>query len=276
MIINGKKLAKDITDELKKEVALEKEKGNSFGLGVILIDGNPTSDIYVSKKQEMAEKIGVDFYLARFNNPKDKDLIKKIKEWNKDKKLTGIIVQLPLWKGSDPFRVVNHIDPRKDVDGLTDFNQSCLNEGREGLYPATPMGVLGILKEHQIEIKDKNIAVLGRSRLVGIPLSILLGSRGGNVQVCDSQTENTTEICKNADILISAVGKPGLVTKDMVKKGAVVIDVGTTKVEGVLKGDVDFENVKDIASYITPVPGGVGPLTVASLMKNVVKAGKMN
>lgn len=273
MIIDGKKLANKITEGLKKEVAKEKGKGNSFGLGVILVKGNPESGIYVSKKRERAEDIGIGFYLAEFENPTKEVLVEKILEWNKDDKINGIIVQLPLSEQLDPYEIINHIDPKKDVDGLTDENQKRLGNNEDGLYPATPLGVLEIFKEYKVDVSDKNIVVLGRSRLVGAPLTKLLEIKGAKVNVCHSKTENTADICRDADILISAVGKPCLIKTDMVKDGAVVIDVGTTKGDLGLLGDVDFDSVKDKASLITPVPGGVGPLTVACLMKNVLEAG---
>ncbi|PIZ00585.1 bifunctional methylenetetrahydrofolate dehydrogenase/methenyltetrahydrofolate cyclohydrolase [bacterium (Candidatus Howlettbacteria) CG_4_10_14_0_8_um_filter_40_9] len=275
MIIDGKKLANKIATGLKKEVAKEKEKGNSFGLGVILVKGNPASEIYVSKKRERAEDIGIGFYLTEFENPAKEILVGKILEWNKDSKINGTIVQLPLSEQLNPYEIINYIDPKKDVDGLTDENQKSLENDESDLYPATPLGILEILKEYDVDVKNKKVVIMGRSKLVGKPISLLLKNKGASVEVCHSQTGNTAEVCRDADILISAVGKPNLVTADMVKDGAVVIDVGTTRTDGVLKGDVDFENVKNKASLITPVPGGVGPLTVACLMKNVIKAKKM-
>lgn len=275
MIADGRKLADKLAEELKKEVAEENKKGNSFGLGVILIKGNPSSEVYVSRKRDRAEEVGIGFHLAEFTSPAKEALIEKIREWNKNDNITGIIVQLPISPELDPYEIINHIDPKKDVDGLTDENQKRLERNEDGLYPATPLGILEILGEYNVEVKDKKVVILGRSKLVGKPISLLLRGKGADVEVCHSQTKNTKEICQNADILISGVGKPNLVTADMVKKGAVVIDVGTTRSDDVLKGDVDFENVKEKASLITPVPGGVGPLTVACLMKNVIKARKL-
>jgi len=274
MLIDGTRLANKITEELKEEIALEKKKGISCSLGVIMVEGNPSSEVYVRMKMEKGKQIGIDFVLASFKNPTVVELIQKIKDWNEDEKITGIIVQMPLPKDFDPYKIINFIDPRKDVDGLTDINQNCLEEGRDCLTPATPLGVLEILKEYKINVKDKNVTVLGRSRLVGKPIAILLKRMGAKVSVCHSQTLNTAELSKQADILISAVGKPGLIQADMVKAGAVVIDIGITATSEGFKGDVDFEKVRKKTSFITPVPGGVGPMTVVSLMKNVLKASK--
>lgn len=274
-IINGEKIASEIAEELKLEIQEAKEDGKSFGLGVILVGENKVSKVYVDKKREKSLELGIGFYLFNIKEPDEGKITDQIEKWNKDEKITGIIAQLPLPEGLNEDKIIDYIDPSKDVDGLTSINREKLNQNIDCLCPATPLGVLELLKRRGIEIKDKKVVILGRGRLVGKPLAILLKNKGIDVEICHSQTCNTKELTLGADIIVSAVGKPKLITEDMVKEGTVVVDVGTSKEEGTLMGDVDFEKVKNKASHITPVLGGVGPLTVISLMKNVVKAKKL-
>ena len=201
----------------------------------------------------------------------EQEVINKIIELNNDDYVNGILLQLPIPDKFNRYKLLNLINKNKDVDGLTDINAGLLFKGYNNLVPCTPLGIIRLLKEYNIEISGKHAVVIGKSNLVGKPLAILLLQEGATVTICHSKTNNLREITKQADILISAVGKKDLITKDMIKEKAIVIDVGINRVDGKIYGDVDFENVKSIVSYITPVPGGVGPMTVAMLLSNVIK-----
>ncbi len=271
MIVNGEKLAKKIILDIRKEI----EKTNkSFGLGVVLVGKNPESLKYVEKKREKCLELGIEFFLFQSKKPDQQEILMQIEEWNKNPRVTGIIVQLPIPKYLDKEKIIGAIDFRKDVDGLTNENAGRLFKGLPGKISATALAVIEILESIKYDLSGKKVAVIGRSNLVSKPLSHLLLARDATVIICHSRTSDLGEITRMADVVISIAGKPGLIIDKMIKSGAVVIDVGITKKGSKIVGDVDLEKVAPIASYITPVPGGVGPLTVAMLMKNVVKGWK--
>lgn len=258
MIIDGKKLASELQKELKEKVERLKTPPT---LSIVLVGKDPASQIYVKAKKKACENTGINCEIIEFDEEVNEGEIQnKIKELNEDEKVSGIIVQLPLPEKYDKSKIINMIEPEKDVDGLTE---------RSLYIPATAKAVLRILEQLQIDLKGRKAAVIGRSKLVGGPVADLLEGKGCNVIVCHSKTTDLKAKTINADILVSAVGKKNLVTKDMVKKGAVVIDVGITREGKRLYGDVS-EDAKDVAGYITPVPGGVGPMTVACLLENVI------
>lgn len=272
-IIDGKKIAEDIYNELKEEVSNLKEKP---GLAVVLVGDDPASIVYVRNKEKACKKLGLNYRLLKFPQSVDKkELISSIEALNNDKEINGIIVQMPLPEHLDPFEVVSVIDPLKDVDGLHPDNLGRVLSGKPRIIPCTPLGVIELLKRENIEIRGKSAVIVGRSNLVGKPLFHLLLSLDATVTVCHSKTVDLKKETSRADILVCAVGVPRLITADMVKDRAIVIDVGINRVDDKLVGDVDFENVSKIAEAITPVPGGVGPMTVAMLMKNVITAYKL-
>lgn len=272
IIFDGKNLRDKILNELSVDV--EKiDYSKRPRLDVILVGDDPASKIYVNNKRKFADKIGIRSYVHTFNNSVSEDaIIKKIKEFNEDKSVTAILVQLPLPEHINNYKVINAISPQKDVDGLTDYNKMKLySGGTPFVYPCTPKGVIKILDENNIKIEGKHAVVIGRSDLVGRPLAQMLLNRNATVTVCHSKTESLSNITKTADILISAVGKK-LIGENMIKSGCVVIDVGIFKDENdQTTGDVDFGKVKSNADFITPVPGGVGPMTIASLMSNTLE-----
>lgn len=270
MILDGKKLRDKILENLSKKLAKSDKKPT---LAVILAGDDPASRIYVNNKKKTAEKVGINSVVYEYPaSVSENELLGKIKGLNEDDSVTAILVQLPLPDGISKENVINAISPKKDVDGLTRQNVGKMFSGEKPyVYPCTPKGIIAILDEYGIEIDGKKAVVVGRSNLVGRPVAQMLLDRNATVTTCHSRTKNLSEITKTADILVSAVGKQ-IVTSDMVKEGAVVIDVGISRMEdGKICGDVDFENVSKIASYITPVPGGVGPMTIASLMSNTVE-----
>ena len=269
MLLDGKALSDKIKEELAKKV-----KGYLVKpcLAVIQIGNDEASNIYIKAKEKACDRIGINFIRVKFESDvNEQEVINKIVELNNDNYVNGILLQLPIPPKFNQYKLLNLINKNKDVDGLTDINAGLLFKGNNNLVPCTPLGIINLLKEYNIEISGKHAVVIGRSNLVGKPLAMLLLQNGATVTLCHSKTVNLKEFTKQADILISAVGKKDLITKDMVKEGVVVVDVGMNRVDGKLYGDVDFENIKDIASYITPVPGGVGPMTVAMLLSNVVK-----
>lgn len=270
IIIDGKYVAEKITEQLKQKVSLMQTKPH---LAVIQVGDNPASSLYVNLKKKKAEEIGIISTVINLNeNIEEKELIRIIQELNKDNSIHAILVQLPLPKHINENKIIKTISAQKDVDGFTAQNTGDLLNGIiPKAYPCTPKGVLKLLKEYNIEIQGKHAVIVGRSNIVGKPLAIMLLNENATVTICHSKTKNLKEITKQADILISAVGKK-IIYKDMVKPDSVVIDVGIFKDEnGKTTGDVDFENVKDIASYITPVPKGVGPMTIACLMENTIE-----
>lgn len=273
-IIDGKKLAEEIKAGLKAEIKKLKQKP---GLAIILVGNNPASEIYVRNKLKSCEEVGVYSELHRLHEVDDgKRLIEIIQKLNSSDKISGIIVQMPLPEHIDEQKVIDSICPLKDVDGLTTYNQGKLVLGdTSGIFPATPSGVIKLIESTGTKIEGKNAVVIGRSNLVGKPAALLLQQKNATVTVCHSKTKNAEEICKTADVLVVAIGKPKFVQGGMVKPGAIVIDVGINRDGDGITGDVDFETVKEVAGHITPVPGGVGPMTVACLLENVVKAAKL-
>lgn len=277
-LIDGKELSKKIRKDLKKEVSSLKEKGINPKLAVILVGEDPASQVYVRNKSKACEKTGIDFEEYIFEaSITEEELIKTIEKLNKDDSIHGILVQCPLPKHINTNRALRAILPSKDVDGFHPVNVGNLSIGEDSFISCTPYGIVKMIEEYNIETEGKNAVILGRSNIVGKPLIQCMLNKNATVTVCHSRTKNIGEITKNADILIAAIGKPKFVKEDMVKDGAVVIDVGINRLEdGTIVGDVDFENVEKKAAFITPVPGGVGPMTIAMLLNNVVKSAKSN
>ena len=268
-ILDGKALSKEIQEEIEFEVSNLSKKPH---LAVILVGEDSASQIYVNIKHKTCERLGIKSTVVNLpENTSEEDLIEKIRELNSDKDVNAILIQLPLPNHINANNCIKEISPVKDVDGFTPENLGAILRGQEPFaYPCTPFGILTILKRYNIQISGKHAVIVGRSNIVGKPVSLMLLKENATVTMCHSKTENLSEITKTADILISATGKR-VITKDMVKQGATVIDVGIIRnSEGKLEGDVDFEEVKDVAEFITPVPGGVGPMTIASLMKNTL------
>lgn len=273
MIMDGKKLKEKIINKTRNEV---QELNISPTLCVIQVGNNPASNVYIKQKEIMCSNVGYNFIHKKLDeNISEKEIINIIEKLNNDDNITSILVQMPLPDTLDSKKIQNSVSPVKDVDGLNDINIINLINNKNGLKPCTALGVLELLKEYKITINGKNISVIGRSNLVGMPLFHLLENENATVTLCHSKTKNLKEITLSSDIVICAVGKKHLITKDMIKNGAVVIDVGINKEEGIIFGDVDFENIKDKVSYITPVPGGVGQLTIATLAKNILDSYKM-
>ena len=276
-IIDGKAVSQFVKDEVKKEVSALGEKGVSVGLAVIIVGNDPASRTYVNNKKKACESTGIisEEYALPEDTTMD-ELLTLIKELNAKKSINGILCQLPLPKHLDEKAVIENIDPIKDVDAFHAVNTGHIMIGDYSFLPCTPAGIMEMLKYYNIEIEGKECVVIGRSNIVGKPMAMLLLQKNGTVTICHSRTKNLKEVTSRADILVAAVGIPYFVTADMVKDGAVVIDVGMDRnKEGKLCGDVDFAEVEKKASYITPVPGGVGPMTIATLMKNTVTAAKI-
>ena len=275
-IIDGKELAKKIRKELKVECDELKEKGINPKLAVIMVGDNPASKVYVRNKSRACEEIGIEYeeFLLQ-DNIKQEELISLIKKLNENKSINGILLQSPIPEHLNINEAFKTITYRKDVDGFTPSSVGKLCIGEDTFISCTPYGVMKMFEEYNIDLTGKNVVILGRSNIVGKPLIQCCLAKNATVTVCHSKTKNIEEYTKKADVLIAAIGKAKFVTKDMVKKGVVIIDVGINRNEqGKLVGDVDFENVEPLASYITPVPGGVGPMTIAMLMNNVIKAAK--
>lgn len=275
-ILNGKELAKKIRKTLKVEVNQLKEEGINPKLAVIMVGDNSSSQVYVKNKSFACKKVGIEFEEFLMNqNTTEQQLLELIQQLNNDKSINGILLQSPVPNHIDINRAFRTILPEKDVDGFNPVNVGNLVIGEDCFISCTPYGIIKLLEEYHIDIEGKNAVVLGRSNIVGKPMVQCLLSKNATITICHSKTQNIQEIVKNADIVIAAIGKPNFVTSDMIKNGAVVIDVGINRLEdGSIIGDVEFETVKEKASYITPVPGGVGPMTIAMLLNNVVKAAK--
>ena len=276
IIIDGKELAKKTRQNLKIECDELKNKGINPKLAVIMVGDNPASKVYVRNKSKACQEVGVEYeeYLLD-SNITQKNLIDLIKKLNNDKNINGILLQSPIPKHLDINEAFRTIDYNKDVDGFHPMNVGKLTLGQDTFVSCTPYGVMRMFEEYNIDLCGKNVVILGRSNIVGKPLTQCCLNKSATITVCHSKTQNTKKITKEADIVISAIGKPKFITEDMIKEGAIVIDVGINRDEnGKIVGDVDFENVKQKASYITPVPGGVGPMTVAMLINNVIKAAK--
>lgn len=273
-LIDGKKIAAQIKEEVKGEVEVLRARGREICLAVVQVGEDPASSVYVRNKQRACEYVGIKSVLKKLpGETKEEELLAIIEEMNQDDGICGILVQLPLPEQIDEDKVIRAISPDKDVDAFHPENVGRLCIGENGFLPCTPAGVIKLLKYSGIEIEGKECVIVGRSNIVGKPMSLLLLRENGTVTVVHSRTKNLKEITKRADILIVAMGKPMFITADYVKEGAAVIDVGIhRKEDGHLCGDVDFESVKEKASYITPVPGGVGPMTIAMLMRNCVLA----
>ena len=269
-IIDGKVLAQKVKDELKIKVAEFQAKfGRQITLAVILVGENPASQVYVRNKIKATEYVGMkslSFYLPE--TATEEEVSETILSLSSDNSVDGILVQLPLPKHLNENKLLNLIPASKDVDGFLAENVGNLLLGQPYTIACTPFGVLKMLQSENIDMCGKNAVVIGRSNIVGKPMAMLLLKENCTVTMCHSKTQNLKEVCKNADILVAAIGKPKFVTADMVKNGAVVIDVGINRTENGLVGDVDFDAVKDVASYISPVPGGVGPMTIAMLLEN--------
>ncbi len=280
--IDGKKVSTEIKAEISARVLERKGQSKKVPhLAIILVGDDGASQTYVDHKVKACKEVGFHYTMMRFADTISEDkLMKHIDQVNRDEDVDGFIVQLPLPAHISVERITEKIRPDKDVDGFTNRNFGSIVSKNPLLLPATPYGVMELLKRYQIETKGKNCVVVGASRIAGAPLSMMMVEQGlATVTICHKYTQDLGEFTRKADILISAVGKPGLITADMVKEGAVVIDVGTTRVEGpqfkngyAIKGDVDFKPVAAKASYITPVPGGVGPMTIASLLLNTLRA----
>lgn len=276
MIIDGKALAKQKRAEMAQIVQELKAKGVTPGLAVVLVGEDPASEIYVRNKHKACEEVGIYSRVIKLpEDTKEEDLLKLIDELNQDSALDGILVQLPLPKQINSDKVIERIRPNKDVDGFHPVNAGKLLTGQVGFVPCTPLGILELIKSTGINISGKEAVVIGRSNIVGKPVAHLLLQENATIAICHSKTKNLKEVCQRADILVAAVGKPQLITADYIKEGAVVIDVGINRLpDGKLVGDVAFETVKEKASYITPVPGGVGPMTITMLLANTLLSAK--
>lgn len=273
-ILNGKETSGKILENLKGKIA--EIQGVKPCLAVILIGNNPASAVYVKNKAKACEKIGVEYKEYKFDDEvKEEEIYKAIEEINKNPKIHGLIVQLPVPKHISVAKILKHIDPKKDVDGFCAYNigKMVASKEFEDLPPATPAGVIRLLEEYQINLAGMNAVVIGRSNIVGKPIANMLINRSATVSVCHSKTKDINFYTKNADIIIVALGIPKFLKSEMIKDGVIVVDVGINRLEdGTLCGDADFENIKEKCSYITPVPGGVGPMTIAQLMVNVVRS----
>lgn len=277
-IIDGKKVSSEVKEEVRQQtLKLKETHGITPGLAVVIVGDDPASRVYVNNKKKACELVG--FKSEEYALPAEttqQELLNLVETLNNKDDINGILVQLPLPKHLDDKAVIAAINPKKDVDAFHAVNVGKIMLGEYDFLPCTPAGVMELLHSYNIEVSGKNCVVIGRSNIVGKPMAMLLLHENGTVTICHSRTKNLAEVTKQADILVAAVGRPKFVTADMVKDGAVVIDVGMDRDEnGKLCGDVDFENVKDKCSYITPVPGGVGPMTIATLMKNTLKAAKI-
>lgn len=277
MRIDGKAVSAKVKEEVTAEVEVLKKQGVCPGLAVVIVGDDPASRIYVNNKKKACQATGI--YSEEYALPAtttQEELLALVETLNEKKDIHGILVQSPLPKGLDEGAVVEAIDPKKDVDAFHAYNVGKIMIGDYHFLPCTPAGIMELLKAYQIEVEGKRCVVIGRSNIVGKPMAMLLLHQNGTVTVCHSRTKNLPEVTGQADILVSAVGKAHFVTADMVKPGAVVIDVGMNRDENnKLCGDVDFDGIEPVASYITPVPGGVGPMTIAMLLKNTVTAAKL-
>lgn len=273
-IIDGKKISQEIKDELKVKVAELNSKGVEVSLAVILVGNDPASTVYVGNKKKACEYIGVKSLSYELpETTTEAELLELIDKLNKDASVNGILVQLPLPKSIDEDKVIQAIAPEKDVDGFHPVSVGSLLIGQKGFLPCTPAGIIQLLKRSDIDINGKECVVVGRSNIVGKPMAVLLLRENGTVTICHSRTQDLKSVCKRADILVVAIGKPKFIDASYVKEGATVIDVGIHRnADNKLCGDVDYESVEPIAGAITPVPGGVGPMTIAMLMNNCVNS----
>ena len=275
-LIDGKKVSAEIKEQVAAEVeTLKQQTGKVPGLAVVLVGEDPASAVYVRNKNKTCEKVGFQsFSHTLAADTEETKLLTLIAELNANPEVNGILVQLPLPNHIDEQKVLEAIDPKKDVDGFHPINVGYLTSGADALAPCTPAGIIEMLDFYKIDIEGKNAVILGRSNIVGKPMASLLLKRNATVTICHSRTRDLPAVARSADILVAAIGKPKFVTADMVKEGSTVIDVGINRVDGKLVGDVDFDAVAEKAAFITPVPGGVGPMTIAMLMKNTLSAFK--
>ncbi|EGC02380.1 MULTISPECIES: bifunctional methylenetetrahydrofolate dehydrogenase/methenyltetrahydrofolate cyclohydrolase FolD [Ruminococcus] len=275
-IIDGKAVSAQVKEEIRQEVEALKAKGVEIGLAVVIVGDDPASQVYVKNKEKACETVGFNSYkYALPAETTEEELLALVDKLNKDDKVDGILVQLPLPKHLDDKIIINNIRPDKDVDAFHPVNVGKIMIGDYSFLPCTPAGVMELIKSTGTDVAGKECVVIGRSNIVGKPQAMLLLHQNGTVTITHSKTKNLKEVCARADILVAAVGRAKMVTADYIKEGAVVIDVGMNRDEnGKLCGDVDFEDCKEKAGYITPVPGGVGPMTIAMLMKNTLTAGK--
>ena len=276
-ILNGKELSKKVKEQVALKVQELKEKGINPKLAVIMVGNNSASEVYVRNKSKACEKTGIEFEEFLLDeNTEETELLELIEKLNNDDSVHGILLQSPVPKQIDINKAFRTISYKKDVDGFNPINVGNLSIGEDCFISCTPYGITKFFEEYNIEVEGKEAVVIGRSNIVGKPMVQCLLNMNATVTVCHSRTKNLAEVVKRADIVVSAIGKPKMITSDMIKDGAVVIDVGINRMDdGTLQGDVDFENIKDKASYITPVPGGVGPMTIAMLVYNVAKAAEM-
>ena len=276
-VLDGKKVAEQLNEIVKKDFAkFAADSGIKPGLTVVIVGENPASKVYVSRKHKACTELGFYSEVVRLpETTSEERLLQEIDRLNGDKQVHGILVQLPLPKHINSEQVLERISPIKDVDGFHPVNVGNLTIGKEGLVPCTPYGVIKMLEISGIPIEGKRAVIIGRSNIVGKPMTMLLMSRNATVTVCHSRTKDLAAVCREGDILVAAIGKPEFVTKDMVKPGAVVIDVGINRVGDKLVGDVKFDEVQEVAGYITPVPGGVGPLTIGMLLHNTLRAAQL-
>ncbi|MDO4547420.1 MAG: bifunctional methylenetetrahydrofolate dehydrogenase/methenyltetrahydrofolate cyclohydrolase FolD [Clostridia bacterium] len=274
VIMDGKALAAKVYEGLKIQVETLAGKGVTPGLGVILVGNDPASEVYVRNKVRACERLGIASKVVRLSGDVcESEVIKNIEALNGDEGICSMLVQLPLPRSMDEDRVLSHIAFDKDADGITVQNAGALLNGIKGALPCTPRGIIELLKEYSVPMSGAHAVVVGRSNIVGKPVSMLLQRENCTVTMCHSKTRNLNDVIRSADILVAAIGKPGFITGDMIKPNAAVIDVGINRLEsGKLMGDVDFYSASQVAGFITPVPGGVGPMTIAMLMKNTVEA----
>lgn len=277
-LIDGKAISKQIKDELKDKVAALKSEGVDICLAVIQVGNDPASSVYVGNKKKACEYIGIESLSYELPEETTKEeLLKLINKLNNDDKVNGILVQLPVPDHIDEDKIIKAISPKKDVDGFHPMSVGALSIGQPGFVSCTPAGVIQLIKRSGIDIAGKECVVVGRSNIVGKPMAMLLLRENGTVTVCHSKTKNLKEVCKRADILVAAVGRPKMIDASYIKEGATVIDVGIHRDENnKLCGDVDFDSAKEVAGAITPVPGGVGPMTIAMLMTNCVESVNIN
>ena len=273
-IIDGKKISAEVKEEVRIKVAALKEKGVSVGLAVVLVGEDPASKVYVNNKKKACEALGIEsFEYLLSENTTQEELLELVEKLNSDERVDGILVQLPLPRHLDEKAVIAAISPNKDVDAFHAVNVGKIMSGDYTFAPCTPAGIIELIERSGISLEGKNCVVIGRSNIVGKPMSMLLLHKNATVTICHSRTKNLADVVRGADVVVAAVGKAKFVTADMIKEGAVVIDVGINRMDdGKLCGDVDFDTVAPKCSYITPVPGGVGPMTIAVLMQNTLKA----
>ncbi len=271
LLLSGRKLAREVRESLAREISASSRRPP--GLAVIVVGNDPASAVYVSMKEKACAKAGIESRIIRLPDTVSlEELLNRIRRLNEDDSVDGILCQLPLPPGISPGVVASAILPRKDVDGFHPVNVGKLWRGEEGLFPCTPLGIIALLDRYGIAMDGIDAVVVGRSNIVGKPMAAMLLRRNATVTLAHSHTRDLAGLCSGADLLVSAVGKPGFITPDFVKEGATVVDVGITRTPDGLAGDVDFQSVSAVCGAITPVPGGVGPLTIAFLLENTVKA----